>query len=167
MLQLFIQRTNIHDKNTTKRNTGDYKMTENKILKNGGYLTPEHDKMLITYFKDSPKLITLLAYVSKLEVGDIEIISWQPEKIILNERGDVVGAIDLYVEFKSRKKGYILDCALEFKPEMDSFSGVLRQIHTHLNYLKVNHYIVVTKSLLLDYEKIFLNEGVLLWRDIS
>lgn len=144
-------------------------MTENKILKNGGYLTPEHDKMLITYFKDSPKLITLLAYVSKLEVGDIEIISWQPEKIILNENDEVVGAIDLYVEYRSKKNVFwnVFVCALEFKPEMDSFSGVLRQIHTHLNYLKVNNYIVITKSLLLDYEKIFLNEEVLLWRDIS
>lgn len=102
---------------------------------------------------------------------DLEIKTWTPEYAILRN-SFYIGSIDLFVdakfsiifddesEDKYRQRGLMIKFLFEFKPEISSFSEVLRQVNVYKSYIENPFVVVVTYSDISEYKEVFESQGI-------
>jgi len=142
------------------------------------YLETDKGKLVKNYSEMKAPLILTPLYNS------IKIESWNPEKTIKN-KGYYIGSIDLFVSISiSYKKGLLIDekqswvwdhpewgkreeykeFIFEFKPKINSYSEVIRQIKVYSSYLGKNIIpICITESDTNKFKEIFESQGIYLF----
>lgn len=146
-----------------------------KIFTQESAETPKHDEMLILFSEkgDFLKKIVFEEFFKILGTSanpkTIQINKWFPEKEIIN-KGYYIGSVDLYVETrveyqysgerKTQTKTEDMDIVFEFKPQIKSFSEVLRQVNVYNNYFPRAKFIVVTYSDIEKFKDCFESQGI-------
>lgn len=149
---------------------------EKRTYRTTGY----YDKERGIYFFDSNnpdvKEVKLTNFLL-INAGTLEIL-WEPEKPIINH-SYYVGSVDLEVivsfsttlisqfsvddvikELKPRRCRKSIKLLLEFKPKINSFSEVIRQVNVYKSYLKPFQSIVITYSDISKFKDIFETQGI-------
>ena len=144
------------------------KTPQPKIFTQESIETPKHDEMLILFSKDSDLLMEIIDYVLEKdnkffgEKDEFEIQEWEPEKAIVNNNY-YIGSIDLYVRFEKKNSGGFgrgCNFIFEFKPQIKSFSEVLRQVKVYEEYFSGAKSIVITYSDVEKFKECFENQNI-------
>jgi hypothetical protein len=137
----------------------------------------EFDKDLIDKkIIEIESIVEIMTIVEILEI--VNIVDWHPEKAIIKNDSYYVGSVDLYVDFevvltinlkilgdwKWNKYDVINlrgSIAFEFKPEIKSYSEVIRQVNVYRALLPAG-YMVITNSDVTKFKDIFQERGIIL-----
>ena len=147
------------------------KIPSPKIFTQESAETPKHDEMLILFAKNGELLYkTIFEECFKIlgtaNPKTLQINRWLPEREIIN-KGYYIGSVDLYVEARvdygresEEKESKYQDIVFEFKPQIKSFSEVLRQVNVYKNYFSGAKFIVVTYSDIEKFKDCFESQGI-------
>ncbi len=141
------------------------------------------EKGFTTYdisYNKCDKYDKLISYTYKHNETKLEIDDWTPEKPIIQERNNYyIGSVDLFVSYRiflkykskvinynnkqikfKRDTGRGGSIIFEFKPQIKSFSEVIRQVKVYEKYLPCSKSVVITYSDISRFKDVFESQGI-------